>query len=709
MTTGDESELSTNHRRVDPITLEVVRGGITSLCQEMGISMERSSYSPVFSEGLDYSFALFDGHGEMIAQAAFDPCHLGAMPQAVRKTLDQVGSDSMLPGDIYLNNDPYLGGSHCSDYTFIRPVFSGKRVVAIAAARAHMIDVGASVPGSFAGDTTEIHQEGLRLPAVKLISQESEVRDIWRLILTNVRVSRAFEGDMRAVLGALKVAERRVLEYSDNYGVEAWESILASIKDISESVIARELSRLPEGAYSYEDYVDDSGNGPGPIKIRVRVSVREGRLLADFGGSSPQVKGPINCAYAVTLGNTYIGTLHCLPIHGEYQLNAGTFRRITAHIPPGTVTNATYPTPVQGGNTETSNRIVDVMIGALSQAVPAENVKAACHGTCSGLTGGDIHADPERQWVMYLWGLGGMGARTAKDGNPAQMPFATNNKGPVIEIQDSRYPLLTERFELSPPDSCGAGKYRGGMGTVYGWRLLATEAELSSLSERHRISPYGVFDGLPPSSLSCGHFCDTRITLAGRPGFAHATDVFGKKSPSKWSNVSLHSGDRIELFLTGGGGYGDPLDRDPAKVAADVKNRYVSMDRARRLYGVVMREDLDIDRDATDRLRSRLRSGEPPFDVSDIYGNSRILAWLLATSESVLEGVRSAAQSVDGILGFISERGDRFHYARVLAEDPYAIRRLVSKAGSGGVRIHTIQSFSKESGIEEAFRDWAKD
>lgn len=693
-TTGPVTE-----RKTDPITLEVVRGGIVSLCQEMGISMERSSYSPVFSEGLDYSFALFDANGEMISQAAFDPCHLGAMPQAVRKTLEKVGRESMEPGDVYLNNDPYLGGSHCSDYTFMRPIFSGRRMVAIAAARAHMIDVGASVPGSFAGDTTEIHQEGLRLPAVKLISREQEVEDLWRLILTNVRVSRAFEGDMRATLGALKVAERRVLEYSDSYGVETWETILEKIKEISEVVIRRELSKLPEGSYSYEDYVDDSGNSSAPMKLRVKVTVKEGGLVADFSGSSQQAKGPINCAYAVTLGNTYIGTLHCLPIHGEYQLNAGTFRPIKAEIPAGTITNATYPAPVQGGNTETSNRVVDVMIGALSQAVPEENVKASCHGTCSGLTGGDIRGRPEDQWVMYLWGLGGMGARTGKDGNPAQMPFATNNKGPVIEIQDTRYPLLTERFELSSPDSCGAGRYRGGMGTIYGWRLLAPEAELSSLSERHRISPYGVFGGFPPSPLSCGHFCDTRLTPEGNATFGHATDLFGKLSPSKWSNITLHAGDRVELNLTGGGGYGDPLERDPQKVGSDVRNRYVSVDGAKRLYGVVVKADFTVDADATAYLRAELRRGDVPFDVAQYYGKLDTLAWLLTRSEATLASIGEVAPGFPGVIKCVLEKGDRYHYAKVLASDPYVIRRLVASLTGTDVRIHTIQHFAKDSRI----------
>jgi N-methylhydantoinase B/oxoprolinase/acetone carboxylase alpha subunit len=684
---------------IDPITLEVVRGGLVSLCQEMGISMERSSYSPVFSEGLDYSFAIFDSDGEMISQAAFDPCHLGAMPQAVRKTLDRVGKENMEPADVFLNNDPYLGGSHVSDYTFVRPVFSGRRIVAIAAARAHMIDVGACVPGSFAGDTTEIHQEGLRLPAVKLVSRGKEVEDIWSLILTNVRVPRAFEGDMRAVLGALRVAERRILEYTDSYGVDVWDSILRKIKDISESVVRNEISKLPEGSYSYEDYLDDSGNTDEPLRIRIKVTIKDGSILADYSGSSAQVKGPVNCAYAVTLGNTYIGVLHCLPIHGEYQLNGGTFRPIKADIPPGTITNATYPAPVQGGNTETSNRIVDTMIGALSQAVPEENVKAACHGTCSGLTGGDIHGNPEEQWIMYLWGLGGMGARMRKDGNHAQMPFATNNKGPVIEVQDTRYPLLTERFELSPTDSCGAGKYRGGMGTIYTWRLLAPEAQLSSLSERHKISPYGIFGGLPPLPLPCGHFCDTRLMFAKAESFDHATN-FGKKSPSKWANIILHSGDKVELVLTGGGGYGDPIERDPQKVASDVKNRYISLDAAKRIYGVIVKDDFTVDEIATYNLRLKLREGDPPFPIADLYANSKTMAWLLTTSETTLRRLEETSKKTSGILCFVTEYGDRFHYGKVLATDPYVIRRLVRLFKESDVKIHTIQLFSIQSRIE---------
>jgi N-methylhydantoinase B/oxoprolinase/acetone carboxylase alpha subunit len=689
-------------RKIDPITLEVIRGGIVALCQEMGILMERSSFSPVFSEGLDYSFALFDGGGEMVSQAAFDPCHLGAMPQTVTKSLEQTGRQNLRPGDVILNNDPYMGGSHNSDYTFIRPIFFGDRIVAMAAARAHMIDVGASVPGSFAGDTTDIHQEGLRLPAIKLVSEGHEVSDLWRLILTNVRVSKAFQGDMRAVLGALKVAERRVIEYVQKYGADTWDATLTNIKDVSEAVVRRELGKLPEGSYLYEDYLDDSGNSGDSLKLRVRVTLKDGCLLADYSGSSKQAKGPINAALSVTLGNTYIGTLHCLPIHGEYQLNSGTFRPISAITQPGTVLHPLYPAPVQGGNTETSNRIVDVLIGALSQAVPRENVKASCHGTDYGMTGGGVNHETGEEWVMYLWALGGMGARFGRDGNPAQLPFATNNKGPVVEVQETRYPLITLRYQLSQPDSCGAGKNRGGMGTVYAWRLANPEAELSALSERHKISPYGVFGGLPPGSLSCGHYSDTRITLKGAGTFSHATELFGMKSPSKWAKVTMHEGDAIEMMESGGGGYGNPLERDPKKVAADVLNKYISLDAAERLYGVVLDEQQDADLAATDALRARIIRGEVPLRDLVVDG-TRVVAWLICSTEAIANRVLEESRSVDGINKVVLEFGNSFSYAKVLANSRASIYRLGRDLPEGSIRVHTIQYFAPDAAIEKFF------
>ena len=593
--------------KIDPITLEVIRGGLISLCAEMGIAMERSAYSPIFSEGLDYSYAMFDGKTDMITQAAFDPCHLGAMPYSVKSSIEEIGIGNLEPGDIILHNDPYSGGSHISDFTAMMPIFYKNTLVAMPATRAHQIDSGAMVPGGFAGDASEIYQEGLRIPAIKVNAKHHEATDIWKIILANVRLPRAVEGDLRAMFGALQVGQQRITQLVEKYGINAWTNCLDEIKNVSERIIKSEIKRIPNGSYEYEDYVDDTGRTDRPAKIHVRIDVKDGNLLADYTGSSPQVDGPINASFAITAGNTLIGVLHSLEIGGDYVVNQGTFRPIHVEIPKGTIVNPNFPAPLQGGATELSNRIVDSVIGALAQAATSERIKGACHGTCSGITVSGLHSENNEPFIAYLWGLGGMGGRVAGDGNCAQMPFATNNKGPFIEMSEVRYPILFEEYALDRPDSAGPGKYRGGMGTRLTWTIRTQESNLSSLSERHRFSPYGVFGGLPPPPRDCGHFCDTRIRISGQPAFSHATELFKKASPSKWSNITLHEGDQVELTLCGGGGWGPPYERDPEAVLTDVINGFVSVTGAREHYGVVIDPAvMKSDPEATKKTRDRL-------------------------------------------------------------------------------------------------------
>ncbi|MGA3406102.1 MAG: hydantoinase B/oxoprolinase family protein [Candidatus Bathyarchaeia archaeon] len=602
--------------KVDPITLEVVRGGLTSLCAEMGVAMERSAYSPIFSEGLDYSYAMFDGKTDMITQAAFDPCHLGAMPYSVKSSINEIGLENLEPGDIILHNDPYSGGSHISDFTAMLPIFYKGEIVAMPATRAHQIDSGAMVPGGFAGDASDIFQEGLRIPPIKVNSKNRESTDIWKLILANVRLPRAVEGDLRAMFGALQVGEHRITQLVEKYGIPTWTSCLDEIKNVSERIIRSEIQRIPTGSYEYEDYIDDTGRTATPAKIHVRIDVKGDELVADYSGSSPQVAGPINAAFAVTAGNTLIGVLHSVEIGGDYVVNQGTFRPIHVEIPKGTIVNPNYPAPVQGGNTETSNRIVDVVIGALAQATTPNRIKAACHGTCSGITVSGFHSEADEQFIAYLWGLGGMGARIAGDGNCAQLPFATNNKGPFIEVSEIRYPFLFEEYALGRPDSAGPGKFRGGMGTRLVWRIRAKESNLSALSERHRFSPYGVFGGLSPIPRVCGHFCDTRLRINGQPAFAHATELFQKASPSKWSNIILHEGDQVELTLCGGGGWGPPYERDPEAVLSDVTNGFVTMDGARNHYGIIIDPStMKINSRETEKVRQIMKTKGPHVEL----------------------------------------------------------------------------------------------
>ena len=576
-----------NTERIDPITLQVMRGGLLSLCYEMGVAMERTSYSPVFTEGLDYSCAVFNGRGELVAQHAFDLVHLACMGFAVEWALEEIGFENLEPGDIIFHNDPYRGGNHISDTTIMAPIFHGGEIVAVPATRAHQTDMGGMVPGNFAGDATEIFQEGLRIPPVKIFRRGEEQTDIWKLILANVRDPRSLWGDMQAMFGSLKVAEARVLHYIEKYGVETWKECLEEMQELGERRIRSEIEAIPDGRYEAEDYLDDDGISSEPLKIRCAITIKGSSAVADFTGSSKQSRGPANATYAVTAGNAYIGFLQSIGIRGDFAPNYGCFRPIKVIAPAGSCVNVDYPGACMGGNVETSTRVVDTVIRALSQAVPPENIKAACGGTLYDQTAGGIHHETGQAYVHYQYWGGGMGARFGKDGNNALIPYATNNQTQGVEVLESEFPIMFEEFGLVK-DTPGAGSHRGGVGCVYSWRLLGEEAILSSLGDRTKIPPYGVFGGLSPKARACGHYGDTRIKRAAEGEFRHVTELTGAVSPSKWARVAIHRGDVLETVLPGGGGYGDPYERDPELVLWDVLNEYISVDSAREFYGVVI-------------------------------------------------------------------------------------------------------------------------
>jgi N-methylhydantoinase B/oxoprolinase/acetone carboxylase alpha subunit len=682
--------LRTSNQKIDPITLEVVRGGLISLCNEMGIAMMKSAYSPVFSEGLDYSYAFFDGSAEMITQAAFDPCHLGAMPYSVRASVKEIGLDRLEPGDLILHNDPYNGGSHISDFTATLPIFYKGEIVAMPAARGHQIDSGASVPGGFSGDAREIYEEGLRIPPVKVAAKGIDASDIWKLILANVRVPHAVEGDLRAMFGALKIGEKRITQFLDKYGTSTWKNCLDEIKNVSEKTMRDQIDRIPDGTYEYEDYIDDTGRTSDPARIHVRVDVKGDELFVDFSGSSPQVPGPINASFAVTAGNTVIGVLHSIEIGGDYVLNQGTFRPVHTTAPKGTIVNPEYPAPVQGGNTELAPRIVDAIIGALAQAAAPVRIKASCHGTSYGMTVGGKHNETNEPYIIYLWSLGGQGARAAGDGNSAMLPFATNNKGPVIEVDETRFPIMYQEYSLLQ-DSAGAGRYRGGIGTRLVWKLRAKECELSCLAERHRISPYGVFGGLPPMPRECGHFSDTRLRIGTQNDFGHATELFGKISPSKWSNITIHEGDSVEVVLSGGGGWGSPYEREPEAVLADVINGFVSIDAAKHVYGVVIdSQKIAVDTAATKRHREEMK-----VNGTKIPRESRVKMLQTLRIEGELNS-RAMLDDVEDIAWTVTSGKQRQDpVVRIEAADCQGlqakVRSLEKRFGAGKVRVLATQ------------------
>ena len=597
--------VNSERTKVDPITLSVIRGGIASLCAEMGQVVERASYSPIITDGLDYSCSLFDGGGEEVAMHAFDPNHLACMKFAVEWSLNEVGFENLHPGDVVFCNDPYRGGNHINDCTLFRPVFHKGKLVGIPAIRPHLIDLGGAAPGNIVGDATEIFQEGLRIPPVKLYTEGKRVDDMYKLILANTRDPRGVLGDMDAMIGACNMAERRVHQFVDKYGEETWNDCLTEVKNVSERFMRHAIDEIPEGRYEAEDWLDDDGTSSEPLKIKVAITIKGDTLIADYEGSSRQAIGPINATYAVTAGNTCIGVLDSIGIKGDVLVNEGCFRPVKVLAPPGSVVNVDYPGPCMIGNMETAPRIGDLVVAALGQAVPKERTKAACHGTNYPQSLGGVHPKTGEMWIQLNYGGGGQGARFAKDGNNGTIEFGTNNKGQSIEILETTFPIRYDEFSLLN-DSGGPGKFRGGLGITYLWYLTSSDCILSSEGDRNRFSPFGVYGGLPPKPLPCGHASCTKVRI-GDKGFEHAMQISAATSPSKWANIHIKRGDALETIITGGGGFGEPFDRDPEMVLRDVVNDYVTVESARTQYRVVIDQaQMKIDRRATARLREQL-------------------------------------------------------------------------------------------------------
>jgi N-methylhydantoinase B/oxoprolinase/acetone carboxylase alpha subunit len=565
---------------IDLITLEIIRSTLINLTEEMGIAMGRTSHSPIFNEGRDYSCAVFDRAGEMIAQAAFDPLHLGAMPFAVEWALQELGLENLAPGDVILTNDPYRGGSHLPDFTMMLPVFAGGAVVAVCANRAHQVDVGGSVPGSFFGEATELFQEGVCVPPVLIARAGEEVADVWRLILANVRDPDSARGDLRAMLGSLRTGERRVLELVHRHGLETFGDALEEIKDYSERRMRREIEAIPDGEYRFVHWLEDDGHSTDPLAVAVTVTIDGSDAIADFSGSAPQARGPVNAPYAVTASNVYCPFLEV--VAPDIPTNHGCYRPITVIAPPGTVVNPNFPAPVVGGNVETSARISEAVMGALAQAVP-ERIVAPSHGTFLNLTAGGHDPRTGKDFVFYLYREGGWGGRRDADGNSAVFGTWSNDRQSSMEANEQVYAIRFEAHSLTE-NSDGAGRTRGGLGTTMRIRVLCPSLRLSLVGERCRSAPFGMFGGLPPEPLANGLWNQVTFHLAdGRAGTA--VDLFGRSSPSKWGEIELHEGDEFEYVTIGGGGYGPPAERDTSAIEEDIALHYVSPERAERVYG----------------------------------------------------------------------------------------------------------------------------
>ncbi len=537
---------------IDAITLEVLRHAFTAVAEEMNANLIRSAYSPNIKERRDCSSALFDAEGQMIAQAESIPVHLGAMPFSVAAAVEAV--ESFSPGDVVVLNDPYAGGAHLPDITFVAPVFAEGRLIALVANRAHHADVGGKEPGSLAGDTVEIYQEGLRIPPIRLWRRGVVDRDLLELVLLNVRTSGERWGDLRAQYAACRTGIDRLSEVIDRFGLETVSEGMGAILDYAERRMRAEIARIPDGTATFDDVLDDDGVTDEPISIRVSVTVDGDRITFDFAGTAPQVRGPVNAVLAVTTSATYYAVRAMTD--PEIPPNAGCYRPIAIDAPLGSVVNPEPPAPVVGGNLETSQRVVDVVLGALGRLVP-ERAIAACQGSMNNLAIGGTDPRIDRPYSIYETIAGGFGARPTRDGVDGIHSHMTNTLNTPIEALEIAYPLRVERYELRKGTG-GAGRTRGGLGVRRDIRSLGPDARVSLLTERRRQRPYGIAGG-----------------ESGSPGEnVLIRDDEEIMLPAKGS-LSLAYGEIISVRTPGGGGYGPPDERDPEAIDADRREERV--------------------------------------------------------------------------------------------------------------------------------------
>ena len=563
---------------IDPVTLGIVNNGFVNVCREMGLTMIRTAFSPIFNEGLDFSCVLFDRHGNMIGQAEFCPAQIAASLFIVRWTLEELGIESFEPGDVVLHNDPYRGGAHIPEHSVIRPVFHEGELFGFVANVGHLAEIGGKAVGSFAADATEVFQEGLRIPPVKIVKRDVNDMELWRLIMANHRTPRNTWGDLNAQIGSLRVAERRVIEMVDRYGRDFLEQAANELMDYSERWMRAEISAIPDGVYEFTERMEDDGVSDQPVTFHVTVNVRGDELIVDWTGTDPQVRGPINATYGVTAGATYNAVFHVTDHH--IPKNSGAYRPIRIIAPPGSAVNVQYPGPSVGGNTETHPKLADMVVAALAPALPGR-VSAAEGGTCCNFLFGGIHPKSGEYYANYHLEGCGWGAKSYDDGNDAIIIKNGNCRNTPIEIFETRFPLRVKEYSLIP-DSGGAGAMRGGLGTR---RIMRVQdgVEITANALLDRTKPgFGAF-GLEGGGQ--GGRAAIKVKRAGDTEFRTFTEAFGTVSASKFTNVVLRGGDEVLIESPGGGGYGDAHERDPERLARDLFEGFVSPEAARALYG----------------------------------------------------------------------------------------------------------------------------
>lgn len=597
--------------KFDPITREIVGNALISITREMGIIMQRTAVSPILNEGRDFSCAIFDKKGRLSATAEFVMVHLGAMGASVEAALKEVGPEKFKPGDILLLNDPYRGGSHLPDVTYIRPVFYKGELVSFVANRAHYPDVGGMAPGSASGDASEIVQEGLRIPPILLYKEDKIDKELWDLILSNVRSVKGWQGDADAQVSSLKIGEKRVLELINKWGEDIFFETLQELIDQSYKLFKSRIKNLPDGQYSFFDYMDEFRRGESIedgelLKIIVKMIVEKDKLTFDFTGTDRQVKRPINAPLAVTRAAVY--TACKCTIVPELIVNAGFFRALEIITEKGSVVDAIWDAPVVGGNTNTSQRIFDIIMACFAQIIP-DKVIAAMNSNNNDLCLGGFDPRYNENFVSYLMPVGGIGARATKDGIDGMINYLGNVSNQPVEVCENVLPFRFLKYKLRE-DSGGPGKFRGGLGEeVEIEPMFDEDITLSVFSERVQVTPFGIFGGM---------------SAEGAEYIIERANGNKEHINYKTSLMQFKKGDILKVLTPGGGGYGDPLERDFKKVLEDYIDGKISLETAGEQYGVVIDEESSkVKEKETDRLRDKIRNSRLNLIIKETIEDER--------------------------------------------------------------------------------------
>jgi N-methylhydantoinase B len=577
---------------LDAITLSVIQAALQQTCDEMDLTFSRAAFSPVIAEANDRSDGIYSAEdGSLIAQGSQGlPVFVGVMQYSTKTIIEMIANGRCQPpeeGDIYIVNDPYLGGTHLMDVRFAMPVWRGGKIFCWLSNTGHWPDIGGSVPGGFSASATAVEQEGLRLPPVKLFKRKKLDPEIYAIICSNIRVADQRIGDIRAQAAALYVGQERLFAILDRYGDETVVAAISELRNRAAEQMRAHIAPIPDGVYLSKAFVDSDGVVDQPLTIALSVEKSGDTLTFDFSESSPPCIGPMNSVLATTLSSVYLAMRHIFP---DVPISAGAFEPLIVKQPEGTFLDAKYPRPVSGCAAEVSQRIAEAVFAAMVQALP-EKVTAAPAGSSGNFALGGNDPARGRDYVMYQISGGGYGGNFFHDGLTNGCSTIGISKSPPVEIMEQAYPVLYRHYALRE-GSGGAGKHRGGFGLAYEVEILRGEARASFVMDHGRTGPQG----------ACG----------GKDGAVNTVTVFRDGKPhvpkhlSKEQDIPLKAGDRVRVGTPGGGGYGDPFKRDPALVLRDVMLGYYTVEQAKEMFGVAVSADGQLDLAATQTLRSAL-------------------------------------------------------------------------------------------------------